>query len=328
MADAAIANLFVDTLSTFAPALKEHGYRESVLFLVFGGIAILNVRGVKQGIAFVQILTMAKLLPLLLLVIVGLFFVKGENLIITEWPSLTNLGEVCIILFFAFGGIEASLNASGEIKDPMRTVPRGIMLGVFTVLLVYLGIQFVAQGVLGAELVNFEETPLSEVASRVMGGAGATLLLAGAAISCFGLVSGDILATSRLPYAAARRGLLPAVMAKVHPRYATPYISVIVYSTIGFLASVSGGFRQMAAMSSSALLLVYLGVILSTIKLRKSNPNEKSFKTPGGFAIPILAIVAVVWFLSNLAMKELLAVVIYLGFFAVVYMIMNAIKKK
>jgi amino acid transporter len=191
----------------------------------------------------------------------------------------------------------------------------------------YLAIQFVAQGVLGDALVNYQDAPLAEVAGRVMGSGGSSLLLIGAAISCFGLVSGDILTTSRLPYAAARDGLLPSFLAKVHPRYATPYISVILYSGIGFATSISGGFRQLAALSSSALLLIYLGVVLSAVKLRRVEGVQKSFRIPGGLLVPILAIISVIWFLSNLAANEIWAVVIYLTFFSIVYIIMESIKK-
>lgn len=327
MADAAVANVLADNLATFFPSFNEPVVRITFQAFVFGGIAILNVRGVKQGNALVEFVTLAKLLPLLVLIVVGIFFIDTSNYEITTWPSIRQLGEVSLILFFAFGGVEASLSASGEIKDPKRTIPRGILLGVFIIFTFYLLIQFVAQGVLGGELALQKEAPLAMVASTVLGDFGKLMIVIGAAISCFGLISGDILNTSRLPYAAARDGLLPKFLSAIHPRYATPYMAVIVYAGVGFIMSVSGGFRQLAVLASSAMLVIYIGVILATIKLRKIKPEPNAFVMPGGLTIPLLALVGTVWFLSNLAWKEIIGVVSFLAFFTLVYFVMKMVKR-
>jgi basic amino acid/polyamine antiporter, APA family len=328
MADAAVANVLVDNLGTFWPALQQPTVRTLFLFVVFGGIALLNVRGVKQGAVLSELTTLAKIIPLVVLVGVGLFFVKPDNLVVNHWPSVSSLGEVSLVLFFAFGGVEASLNASGEIKNPKKTIPRGILLGVFIVFILYVLIQFVAQGVLGNTLPDFQDAPLVAVADVVFGPAGTTFIVIGTAISCFGLISSDILNSSRLPFAAARDGLLPTFLARVHPGYATPYIAIIMYAGVGFILSVSGGFSQLAVMASAALLLMYLGVILATIKLRRVKSQEHSFTLPGGIIIPVVAMIATLWFLSNLALEELLLLAGFLVFFSIIYIVMKFNKGK
>jgi len=327
MADAAVANVLADSLGTFFPVFNETIVRILFFALVFGGIAWINVRGVKQGNALVEVVTLAKLLPLFVLIVVGIFFMDTRNFNVTSWPSVKSLGEVSLILFFAFIGVEASLSASGEIKDPKRTIPRGILLGVFIISIFYLLIQFVAQGVLGEDLAQQKEAPLTVVASTILGTFGKVMLVAGAAISSFGLISGDVLNSSRLPYAAARDGLLPKFLARIHPTYTTPYIAILLYAGVGFILAVSGEFRQLAVLASSAMLIIYIGVILATIKLKKIKPEPGAFVTPGGLTIPLLALGATVWFLSNLAWKEIIGVAGFLAFFTLVYFIMKMVRK-
>ena len=327
MADAAIANVIVDNLSIFFPSFQQPAIRTLFLAIVFGGIALLNVRGVKQGNTLVEIITIGKLLPLVVLIVVGIFFVDIGNYEVTSWPSMHQLGEVSLILFFAFGGMEAAFSASGEIKEPKRTIPRGILLGVFTIFVFYILIQFVAQGVLGESLAEQKEAPLVLVASTLLGYFGKVMFVLGVAISGFGVISGDILNSSRLPYAAARDGLLPKILSAIHPRYATPYVAILFYAGVGFIISVSGGFRQLAIIASSSLLMIYIGVILATIKLRKVKPAENSFVIPGGLTIPILALLATIWFLSNLAINEIIGGLVFLTIASVIYFLMKSVKR-
>lgn len=326
-AHAAIANLLIDNVTILFPWLSNTYLRSIFLAFVIGGIAWLNVLGIKQGMRLVVVVTLSKIIPLLALILVGVWFISPENLTWSETPSLKSFGEGAIILFFAFGGGESALNSSGEIKDPSRSIPRGILFGVLSVFIIYFSIQLVSQGILGIELAKQAGAPLAAVADKIVPGYGTLLMIIGAAVSCFGVLSGDVPTNSRLPYAAARDGLLPAFLAKVHPKYSTPYWSVILYACAGYALALSGGFRQLAILSSGALLLVYILVILSTIKIRKTK-TENSFSIPGGLVIPIMALGATGWFLSNLSKTEIVTVVAFLAFFSVVYLFFKRILNK
>jgi amino acid transporter len=126
-------------------------------------------------------------------------------------------------------------------------------------------------------------------------------------------------------YAGAKDGLFPKVLGKIHPRYATPYLAVITYSAVIFLFSISGGFRQLAILASGALLIIYLAVILSMIKLRIKGRglDEKSFKVPGGLIIPIVAIVVIFWLLFHLSNSELSSILIFIALLCGVYFVMK-----
>ncbi len=196
-----------------------------------------------------------------------------------------------------------------------------MLLGILVVFLIYLAIQGVAQGVLGSALAQQKEAPLAAVAEIVLGSWGMVFMTIAAVVSCFGLISGDLFVSSRMPYAAARDGLLPAFLAKLHPKFATPYASIILYAAVGFLFAISGGFRQLAILSSASILLIYVGVIAATIRLRKVNV-EGAYTNPGGMTIPILALMGTTWFLYHLALNEILAAGIFLIFFSGVYFFM------
>lgn len=328
LSSAAVANLVVDNLAVFVPALTGPFYRIFFLTLVIGGIAVLNVFGAKESSRFVNIITLIKIIPLIILVLVGVFFIDPANLKPVNNFSFTDLGESALILFFAFGGgAEGVLCATGEIKDPKQTIPRGLLFGALVVFIIYFLIQLVAQGVLGAALPLQTQAPLAAVADKIVSGYGPMLMVAGAAFSCFGLLSGDLFVSSRVPYSAARDGLLPPYLAKLHPQYATPYRSIIMYASIVFLFSVTGGFRQLAVMSSASLLLIYIGVIASTIRLRKLK-SENGFTIPGGLTIPILALIATSWFLYHLSREEMIGAALFLVFCTGLFFLMKRIIKQ
>src|SRR5207247_1218005 len=113
-------------------------------------------------------------------------------------PSSKALGDSVILLIFAFVGIEVALIPSGEVKNPARTVPRSAYLALVVTTIIYITIQLVAQGTLGADLANYKDAPLAEAAAKFLGNIGHTILIAGATISAFGFVTSDILSSPRM----------------------------------------------------------------------------------------------------------------------------------
>ncbi len=313
LSDAAVLNIMADMLGIWFPSFTEYWFRAVFIFVVLAVFAIINIRGVKSGVRMVAILTILKLTPLVLLVLLGLFSINSDNLAMTALPDVTTFGAACLLLFFAFGGSESALNISGEMKNPGRSIPRGIFMGIAGILVIYLLIQFVATGVLGAELSLFREAPLAEVAIRLTGPIGGTILIATGVVSMYAVVGGDIMVTSRLPFVASENGFLPKVLSSVHPKYKTPHIAIILYCSIMFLMAISGGFKTLAILSSSAVLIIYLGVVLAMFKsrLKPDLANPPMFKVPGGLFVPILALVVLIWVLSYVPFNEYIAIGIF-----------------
>lgn len=329
LGSAAVMNILVDSLAVLFPVFLNPLIRGLFFFVLIGLMVLINIRGVKQGIGLVKGITIIKLLPLLGIIIFGFARIKAANLHWEHIPSVKTFGDTAFILFYAFAGFETSLCVSGEFKNPKRTVPLGIFLGGTIVLIIYLLLQTVTQGILGEAIANFKDAPLAAVAEKIVGPVGTTILLFTAAISCFGSVSADVMATPRSLFAAANDGMFPKFLGKVHPKFSTPYLSVITYGLLIFIFSVSGGFKQLAILASAAILLIYLAVILSTIRLRmkKSEAIEKTFQIPGGLIIPFIGIAAIVWLLTSLSKWEILSTLIFIAVVCILYFIMKNFKK-
>lgn len=329
IADAAIANALADTLKYFFPFLGNEVFRALFFLVVFGGLALLNIRSVKSSVRFIEFATVAKLTPLVLLLVAGTAFVSVENLRWTSIPTLNNTVTASLLLFFAFTGVETPLINGGEIKNAKRTVPLSVLLGIGGMLILVMSIQLVTQGVLGETIILHKNAPLAAVGEVIAGKVGFALVIVATALSMLGLLSGEILSIPRMLFAGARDGLMPKPLASVHPRFFTPHIAVAFYASLGFLFAVAGGFKQLAIISSACTLLIYLGTVLATLKLRKATlaDSEKPFTVPGGVIVPLLATGGILWLLSGLTKSEFTGISIFLVVLSVIYVLVKLAKK-
>ena len=329
-ADAAIANAIMDIIGTLIPFFKGEIVKIIFFLFLFSGLAFTNIIGVKKGIGLVKIITIAKLAPLLILVIIGFINVDISNLYWKSSPSIYKIGEMSLILFFAFQGAESALSISGEVRNPQKNIPNAIRNAILVVLVFYILIQTVAQGVLGDSLKNFNENPLGEVASQILGPIGLTLLTIGAAVSMFGAVTSGNLSMPRVLFRASRDKVLPfKQLSFIHNKYKTPYISIIAYSCLAFLFASFGGFKQLAILSSASILLIYLGVTVAVIKLRKKeNLKEKlnTYRIRGGVIVPVISFIVITWFLSHLTKNEFIIMFLSIAFLSIIYFVRKLLK--
>jgi APA family basic amino acid/polyamine antiporter len=328
LGSAAIINVAADSLAILFPIFGLPLVRALFFACVLGLLVFVNIRGAKEGVRLVQFFTIIKLAPLILIIFFGIGLIKTENLMWDELPTVANFGQTAFILFFAFSGFETTLGVSGELKNPKRTVPLGLLLGGVILMLTYMLLQMVIQGALGAEVALFKDAPLAAVADKIIGPIGATILIIVTAISCLGNNTGDILATPRLLFAGAKDGFYPKFLARVHPKYATPYLAVIIYAALIFIFSVAGGFEELAVLASCAILLIYLSVILATIKMRRKivENAEQTFTIPGGLIVPSIGIIAIIWLLTMLSIEDILATLAFIGIVSLIYWLMKKSK--
>jgi basic amino acid/polyamine antiporter, APA family len=269
--------------------------------------------------------TVAKLVPLLVFVIAGIFFIKPAALAWPGFPTGKALGDSVLLLLFAFVGVEVALIPSGEVKNPSRTVPRAIYIALVITTVLYVSIQFVAQGTLGADLANNTISPLAEAAGHFLGSFGRMLLLAGATISAFGFVTSDILSSPRILFAFGRDGVLPAWFAHVHPRYRSPDVAIITYAVVAFAFSLSSTFEGLAVMSNIAVLLLYILCCAAAWELMRRNvrADGEPFTVPGAKIFPIAAIIVIVWILAHATAKEFAVAAIVLVIASGLYFLRN-----
>ncbi len=310
IAHAAVASLFAQALNALVPGIGVGAARSAVIIGVFGLFAFVNARGVRQGARVIEIATVAKLLPLLLFVATGLFAMQASNLVWPAFPSIADIGRTSIVLVFAFSGIESALVPSGEVKEPARTVPRAILLAMVLVTALYVVVQVVAQGVLGADLPKHPDGPLAAAATIAMGPAGGLILMVGAAISMAGYLSGMMLAAPRSLYAFARDGYLPAMFAKVDPKTHVPAAAIYTHAVVVTLLGLSGTFEKLAVLSNISALLLYALCSVAAFELRRRNVQEGGtpFRVPFGPVIPWLSVIVILFLLSNATGAEMRAV--------------------
>jgi APA family basic amino acid/polyamine antiporter len=294
---AGVGNVLVNSIAGLVPSAGNPVIRVVLMLLVYGSLVIINIRSVRAGAGAVTAVTLAKLLPLLIFVCAGIFFIHPANIGWPGWPGSKALGDSVLILIFAFVGIEVALIPSGEVKNPARTVPRAIYIALAITTVLYLLIQLVAQGTLGADLANHPDTPLAEAAAHFLGNIGRTLMLAGATISAFGFVASDILSSPRMLFAVGRDGILPAWFAHVHPRYRSPDVALMTYAALAFALSVSSSFETLAVLSNVAVLLMYLLCFAGVWLLirRDVRTDGPPFNFRGVQIVPALAITAILW---------------------------------
>lgn len=308
---AAVATVFADNVATLIPSLAGPIPRAALLIATFAIVGGVNMIGVSQGSRLNQITTVAKLAPLLLLIVVGVFSIQGENLAITTVPASGDVLRASIVLIFAFTGIETALVPSGEVQSPSRTVPRAIFVAMIGVTLLYVALQYVAQGVLGAALAT-SATPLADAAGIVLGPWGRTLLLIGVVVSTFGYLSGMALAVPRALYAFARDGFLPASIASVHPTWKTPHIAIVLQLAVTCTLAITSGFGSLAIIANVAALLVYFFCAVAALELRRRNVQSGGipFRVPGAGVVPILACVVIIGMLTSITLDEWTSIVI------------------
>ncbi len=283
---AANYNLFIIYLGHFFPSATAGILRAFVLFLLIAMFTVINIRGVKYGAWTVDVITVAKLLPLLLLIVVGIWFVDSNNLAVQTLPPSGDFMRAMFLLTFTYGGFEIVTIPSGESVDPKRHVPRALLTALVIVTAVYCLVQFVSVGVLPS--LASEERPTAAVATTLMGAFGGNLIAFGALLSTFGYFSGSILGVPRLTFALAEKKQLPAFFGHIHAKFRTPDISILFYSTLVFLLAVFSNFITLAAVSVVSRLLYYITTSAAVMKFRQKDPAP--FTIPLGPLIPCVGI--------------------------------------
>jgi len=270
--------------------------QDIIMVVVLTAAAVINIRSLGGGARLVELAVVAKMVPLVLFVVVGAAFVRPELLSWSSTPPLLSVMSASGVLIFAFLGIEGALQPSGEVRDPSRTVPRAVFLAIAGVVVLYIAIQVVAQGLLGSDLPADRVAPLAQAAATVVGPAGRTLMLIGATVSMFGFLCGTVLTGPRSLFAFAQAGLGPRAIGAVHASRQTPHVAIVVYVAISLGLALSGSFESLLILTNFSGLLVYIAVAISAWELRRRDVRAHGtpFVAPGGALVPALTCVIIV----------------------------------
>ena len=279
-------------LGYYWPVLTAGWPRHLVLTGVTTMLALINVRGIRQSAWLVNALTIGKLVPLSLFIIVGLFFIDPSRLTSLPPISLHQASTAALLLIFVYGGYDVVPVPAGEAIDPRRHVPFALIATILSVTAVMTLAQVVAQGVLPDLAAH--STPIADASAVILGAGGALLVGAGSVVSMTGNNAGQVLSGSRMLFALAEHGELPAFFGRIHARFRTPANAILFTAAVALALALTGSFAKLAVVSALARLVTYTGACASTLRLRApafaGRVKPATFVAPWGPVVPILAI--------------------------------------
>lgn len=280
-------------LGYYFPAITSGWPRALLLIGITAALAWVNVRGIRQSAWVVNTLTIGKLLPLAIFIAAGIFSIEPSRLTSLPPVSLTQVSTAALLLIFIFGGFDVVGTPAGESLDPRRHVPFALVTTIIAVTAIMTLAQIVAQGVL-PDLAP-HATPVADAAAVVLGAAGALMVGIGSVVSMTGNNAGQVLSGSRMLFALAEHGELPAFFGRIHPRYRTPANAVLFTSAVAIVLALSGSWTKLAVVSAVTRLATYVGVSAATMRLRSAamagQVPPAAFVAPLGPVVPTIAIV-------------------------------------
>ncbi|MEP7325682.1 MAG: APC family permease, partial [Gemmatimonadota bacterium] len=301
---AAVTNLFLDYSGYFFPAVTSGVGRVVVVTALVALLTTVNLIGVRRAALLNDVLTAAKLIPLLAFIVVGLFFVDVSRLGQLTMPSASGYTASVLLAIYAFSGFEILSIPGGEIKDPSRAIPFALLTGLGIVTLVYFGVQVVAVGTLPG--LGSSTRPLADAARHVLGGKAGAFMVVGAMLSIVGVAHTIVLAAGRLPFAMAEQHQLPAPLALVHPRYRTPWLGLLISSGCLWLVTLLSSFASAATFTVEVRIMTYLVTCaaLPVLRRRAGAPDGR-FRVPAGEIVAVVSVLICIGLLATRPLREI-----------------------
>ncbi len=295
IAAAANSNVMVMYLGKMVPWLADGPGRILFITLMIFSITWSNVRGVKDGVKTLGILTFFKVIPLLLLILLGLPYVTPDILLPQSLPTIEDFDGISLLIIYAYAGFEAASFTAGETKDAQKTVPKALLRTILATGILYFMIMLVFIAVL-PEYTS--ESTLVDVGQKLAGPLGAFVITLTAVFSIGGNIAATILTAPRITYAMSEQQLLPTWFSNVHHKYLTPNHSIWFIGIMILIFALSGSFIWLAAASSLARLIAYLlcAAAIPVIRKKSDATGQKiGFRLPFGYTIPLFAAVMCIW---------------------------------
>jgi APA family basic amino acid/polyamine antiporter len=306
----AVANLFITYLSEFYPIVKTPVTRAAVLTVLIGFLAAVNYRGVTGGNWLSNFFTVTKVTLLAFFIVAGLVALLLHPAIRVTPAAISitaaNWFDALLLMIYSYGGFEAALIASGETRDARKDIPFALFTAIAATTILYVAVQYLVihtipnAGASTAPVLDSSRGFLSPLAVQIVA--------AGTLVSAYGYMSANMLHTPRITFAMGKRGDFPAFFGKVHPRFRTPHVSIVIFAVVLLIFSIAGNFKWNAMLSSVARLFVYGSVAAALPALRKKQPNADRFRLPFGHLIAVLALLFTGVLVTRMHLGELIVI--------------------
>ena len=309
-AASAVANLFTSYLTAFVPAVGAPLLRFLVIAVLLSFLAAMNYRGVSSGNHLSNLFTVIKL-ALLTAFVVGGFAALALHPSVRVVPigvpaSAGDWLDAVILMVYSYGGFEAALFAAGEARNPRNDAPAALLIALVTATCLFIAVQYVVIHTLANPAAT--GTPVVDSARQFLGPIGVVLVMMGTLVSTYGYLSANMLHTPRVTFAMAQQGEFPKLFAAIHPRFHTPYISIVVFAALLIMFSVAGNFRWNAMLSAVARMFMYGSIAAALPVLRRKQPQAASFRLPGGVFFAVLALLFSAVLITRMHFGELVVV--------------------
>ena len=303
---AANCNLLINYLSYFWLSATQPLWRALIIVLMVVVLAIINLLGIRQTAIVSNAFTIGKLVPIIIFIAAGLFFLNPQAYEFGPSPTSDAFSKSVLLLVYAFTGFEMATIPAGEVRDPKRSLPRALLIAILVVAVLYILIQVVCVGTLPG--LAESQKPLADAGSRFLGTAGGAIISAGAIVSITGNLNILLLSGSRLPFAMAEQKQLPAFIGSIHRRFFTPYVAILITAALMLFLTLKSSFVEALTISTIARLVTYGATCLAlpVFRSRREVPAAV-FRLPGGTIIAILSLALIIWLLLHSTSKEKIA---------------------
>lgn len=316
---------FATALGGLIPSLNTDMMKNIIISVIFIVLAVINLLGIKLYEVIQNLATIAKILPFILFIGMGIFYIEPVNftpLVPNGVYTPGSFGAAAVMLFFAFTGFESLAVAAAEMENPQKNLPKATLITIFTVSAIYILLLACAIGIMGYELAD-TTAPVQAAFTRIAGAFGTTIVAAGTLISIGALCIASSFITPHSGLALAEQHMLPAFMAKRN-RFGAPYWCIIVSTIVAMLIGYTGGFAFLASISVVSRFSQYIPTCLSIMVFRKKMPDApRVFKIPFGPVIPVIALLVSFWLLAQAKPQQLLigfgAAIVALPFYFLVH---------
>jgi APA family basic amino acid/polyamine antiporter len=296
-------NLLLNYLSYFWPPATQPTWRASIIVAVVLVLTVINIIGIRQAATVSNLFTIGKLIPILIFIATGLFFLNPGAFVFGPAPAAGSFSQSVLLLVYAFTGFEMATIPAGEVREPQKNLPYALMIAIAVVATLYILIQVVCVGTL-PELAQSQK-PLADAGVRFLGAAGGAIISAGAIISIIGNLNILMLSGSRVPFAMAEKRQLPSLVGRIHTAFSTPYVAILITAALMLFLTLKSSFVQALTISTIARLVTYGATCLSLPVLRRRNDlPAATFTLPGGSLLAVLSLIIIVWLLAHSTLQE------------------------
>ncbi len=306
----AMANLFMTYLSGFFSPVKNVFLNATILMLLIGFLATVNLRGVSAGNWLSNFFTVTKLTLFAVFIGAGLAALRFHpNLRVSPaaiTPTRADWFESLLLMIYAYGGFEAALFAAGETRNPRKDAPVALAVALSTAAAVYVAVQYVVVHLLPD--AGASEMVAVDTARRFLGPLGVSLVTLGILVSAYGYLSANMLHTPRITFAMGERGDFPRFFAAVHPRFRTPHVSILLFAALLLVFSFTGDYRLNAILGAVSRLFIYGCFAAALPVLRKQQPKADALRLPGGMFLPILGLLFTGVLVTRMHLRELIVI--------------------